>query len=205
MVDYAIEEARQEALEKSQEKAKVFNEKTLPPVIDAKFSKSTTNQEVLNEMETLDEQAQDARVKLSKSKDLSRDFNEILEKSTGIGKEKTYARTKARAVGADKGRFDLLGIPPSAQDFVGLTRYFAGKGKKGDETIAWVKENFLDPFARANIDISNARVALANDFKALKKILGVSPKDLNEKITGEPYTVGTVSYTHLTLPTICSV
>jgi len=190
MVDYAIDEARQEALEKSQEKAKVFNEKTLPSVIDAKFSKSTTNQEVLNEMETLDEQAQDARVKLSKSKDLSRDFNEILEKSTGIGKEKTYARTKARAVGADKGRFDLLGIPPSAQDFVGLTRYFAGKGKKGDETIAWVKENFLDPFARANIDISNARVALANDFKALKKVLNVSPKDLNEKITGEPYTVG---------------
>ena len=37
--------------------------------------------------------------------------------------------------------------------------------------LAWVKENFLDPFARANIDISNARVALANDFKALKQLL----------------------------------
>ena len=95
--------------------------------------------------------------------------------------KKRYGQTKARAVGADKGKFNLLGIPPSAQDFVGLTRYFAGKGKKGDETIAWIKENFLDPFARANIDISNARVALANDFKALKKLLGVSPKDLNKK------------------------
>ena len=190
MVDYAIDEARQKALEKSQEKAKIFNEKILPPVIDAKFSKSTLNQEVLNEMEILDNEAQDARIKFSKSKNLNKDFNDIIERSTGIGTEKIYGKTKARAVGADKGKFDLLGIPPSAQDFVGLTRYFAGKGKKGDETIAWIKENFLDPFARANIDISNARVSLANDFKALKKLLGVSPKDLNKKITGEPYNVG---------------
>ena len=149
-----------------------------------------TNNEVLLEMKNLDTQANEARSALSKSKNLNKDFNDIIERSTGIGKEKRYGRTKARAVGAGKGKFDLLGIPPSAQDFVGLTRYFAGKGKKGDETIAWIKENFLDPFARANIDISNARVALANDFKALKKLLNVSPKDLNKKITGEPYNVG---------------
>ena len=119
-------------------------------------------------MKSLDDQANEARVAFSKGKDLNKDFNDIIERATGIGTEKRYGQTKARAVGADKGKFNLLGIPPSAQDFVGLTRYFAGKGKQGDETIAWVKENFLDPFARANIDISNARVALANDFKALK-------------------------------------
>ena len=152
--------------------------------------KGTTNNVVLSEMKSLDNQANEARSALSKGKNLNKDFNDIIERATGIGTEKRYGRTKATAVGANKGRFDLLGIPPSAQDFVGLTRYFAGKGKKGDETIAWVKENFLDPFARANIDISNARVALANDFKALKNLLGVSPKDLNKKITGEPYTVG---------------
>ena len=155
-----------------------------------KFAKSDTNQNVLNEMERLDNEASDARIKQSKAINLNEQFNTIIEKATGIGKEKRYGQTKARAVGADKGRFDLLGIPPSAQDFVGLTRYFAGKGKQGNETIAWIKENFLDPFARANIDISNARVALANDFKALKELLGVSPKDLNKKITGEPYTIG---------------
>ena len=175
---------------KNVEKAKTFNENRLSKETNIKFSKTATNETVLNKMETLDKEAQDARIKFSKSKDLNKDFNDIIERATGIGKEKQYGRTKARAVGADKGKFDLLGIPPSAQDFVGLTRYFAGKGKKGDETIAWVKENFLDPFARANIDISNARVALANDFKALKKLLNVSPKDLNKKITGEPYTVG---------------
>ena len=164
------------------------NRITLPESI--RPNKDVTNNEVLSKMKSLDDQANDARTAFSKGKDLNKDFNDIIEKATGIGTEKRYGQTKARAVGADKGKFNLLGIPPSAQDFVGLTRYFAGKGKQGDETIAWVKENFLDPFARANIDISNARVALANDFKALKQLLGVSPKDLNKKIKGEPYTVG---------------
>ena len=123
MVDYAILEAREQALEKSEEKAKVYNEKLLPPVIEEKFSKSTTNQEVLNEMESLDNQTQDARIKFSKSQDLNRDFNEIIEQATGIGKEKQYGQTKARAVGAEKGKWDWAGIPPSAQDFIGLTRY----------------------------------------------------------------------------------
>lgn len=178
------------AAETAFSKAKVYNEKILPPVIDKKFDKNTTNDQVLDEMEKLDKEASDARVAFSKTQDLNKDFNDIIERATGIGTEKRYGKTKARAVGADKGKFNLLGIPPSAQDFVGLTRYFAGKGKQGDKTIAWVKENFLDPFARANIDISNARVALANDYKGLKKLLGISPKDLNKKITGEPYTVG---------------
>ena len=170
-------------------KPAILNNEKLPSTI--KFSKNNLfNNRVLDKMKTLDTDAQDARIKFSKSKNLNKDFNDIIEKATGIGTEKRYGQTKARAVGADKGKFNLLGIPPSAQDFVGLTRYFAGKGKQGNETIAWVKENFLDPFARANIDISNARVALANDFKALKQLLGVSPKDLNKKITGEPYTVG---------------
>jgi len=172
------------------EKTSFVNNNMLPEV--AAFSKGEIfpNDVVLDKMKLLDKQANDARIAFSKEQDLSTDFNKIIEKATGIGKEKEYGRTKASAVGADKGRFDLFGIPPSAQDFVGLTRYFAGKGEQGDATIAWIKENFLDPFARGNIDISNARVALANDFKALKEVLNVSPKDLNKKIAGEPYTVG---------------
>ncbi|MBC8399010.1 MAG: hypothetical protein H8E16_18165, partial [Flavobacteriales bacterium] len=170
--------------------AKAKNINSLPSKIQTKFSKTSSNKNVLDEMQKLDKEASDARIAFSKGKNLNKDFNDIIEKATGIGTEKQYGQTKARAVGADKGKWDWAGIPPSAQDFVGLTRFFAGKGKEGDKTIAWVKENFLDPFARANIDISNARVALANDFKGLKKLLKISPKDLNKKIPGEPYTVG---------------
>ena len=171
------------------EKAKVYNESKFKNS-KITFPKNATNEDVLNKMESLDVKAQEARANSKNSKILNEEFNDIIEKATGIGKEKKYGKTKARAVGASKGRFDLLGIPPSAQDFVGLTRYFVGKGKQGDKAIAWIKENFLDPFARANINISNARVALANDFKNLKNILNISPKDLNKKIPGEPYTVG---------------
>ena len=150
--------------------------------------KNTTKQ-MLDQMADLDNQAMQARVKDSKGEKLDQDFNDIIENATGIRSEKRYGKSKGELAGKDKGKFDLLGIPPSAQDFVGLTRYFAGKGKKGDETIAWIKKNFLDPFARANVEISDASVSLANDFKGLKKILSISKKDLNKKIPGEPYTV----------------
>ena len=155
-----------------------------------KFNKNDNNQDILNEMENLDNQAVEARKKFSKAIDLNKTFNEIIENKTGIGANKVYAQSKASVVGKNKGKFDLLGIPPSAQDFVGLLYYTLGKGKKGDAQFKIYKEHLLDPFARANIDISNARVALANDFKALKKLLGVSPKDLNKIIPGEPYTIG---------------
>ena len=148
-----------------------------------------TTKQMLDQMADLDNQAMEARVKDSKGEKLDQDFNDIIENATGIRSEKRYGKSKGELAGKDKGKFDLLGIPPSAQDFVGLTRYFAGKGKKGDETIAWIKKNFLDPFARANVEISDASVSLANDFKGLKKILSISKKDLNKKIPGEPYTV----------------
>ena len=63
--------------------------------------------------------------KLSKSdkkKSLDVEFNDILENSTGIESRKRYGKSKAQIVGKDKGKFDMLGIPPSAQDFEGLTR-----------------------------------------------------------------------------------
>ena len=180
---------------KQQQKAASIKNRGVIP-INQRPKVNSANNVVLEKMQDLDIQAKNARVQASEGVNLNEQFNVIIEKATGIGKEKRYGQTKARAVGADKGRFDLLGIPPSAQDFVGLTRYFAGKGKQGDKTIAWIKENFIDPFARANIDISNARVALANDFKALKKLLGVSPKDLSKKIVGEPYTVGNAVRVH---------
>jgi hypothetical protein len=159
---------------------------------DAKqpVDKFNTTEENLNELKNLDKKAEDARMKESKDADLNKEFNSILEETTGIGKEKQYGRAKAEVAGKGKGKFDLLGIPPSAQDFVGLMYKFIGKGKVGDRQLKWIKKNLTDPFARAQIDISNARVAMANDFKELKKILKISPKDLNKKIPGEPFTVG---------------
>ena len=119
---------------------------------------------------------------------LDKDFNDIIEGKTGIGAEKEYSKAKAEVVGANKGRFNWF-IPPSAEDFVGLMYQLLGKGKQGNAQMAWLKKNLLDPYARAMGNISRERIALMDDYKALKKQLSIVPKNLKRKLTGEPYTV----------------
>ena len=127
-----------------------------------------------------------AYVATSKPSKLNEDFNKILEQTTGVGAEKEYSRAKAQVVGAARGRV-FRGIPYSAQDFVGLLYETIGKGKLGDAQMAWYKKHVIDPFARAMNDIDNARLAVMQDYRAIKKQLGVVPKDLRAKVPGEPF------------------
>lgn len=120
-------------------------------------------------------------------KKLDRDFNDIIEAKTGIAAEKEYGRAKAAVVGANKGKFTFF-IPPSAEDFVGLLYNTLSKGKLGDSQMAWYKKNLIDPFASAMAAISRERIALMDDYKALKKQLNVVPKNLRKKIPGENFT-----------------
>jgi hypothetical protein len=122
------------------------------------------------------------------SKDLSKEFNDIIEAKTGIGSEKEYSRVKAEVAGAGKGKFKFF-IPPSAEDFVGLLYPTLGKGKLGDAQMAWYKQHLINPYARAMNNISSERIAMVSDYRSLKKQLGIVPKNLRKKIEGEPYTV----------------
>jgi len=130
---------------------------------------------------------QQAKVKFSKAAGLDKDFNDILEQSTGIASEKEYKRVKAEVAGASRG-MAIRGIPYSAQDFVGLLYETLGKGKLGDAQMAWYKTHLFDPYSRAMTDIDNARLTAMADYRALKKQLGLVPKDLRKKIPGEPFT-----------------
>ena len=116
-------------------------------------------------------------------KKLDRDFNDIIEAKTGIAAEKEYSRAKAAVVGANKGKFTFF-IPPSAEDFVGLLYNTLSKDKLGDSQMAWYKKNLLDPYASAMAAISRERITLMDDYKALKKQLGIVPKNLRKKIPG---------------------
>jgi len=118
---------------------------------------------------------------------LNKDFNNIIEENTGVTAKSIYSRAKAEAAGSSKGRI-LFGIPYSAQDFVGLLYRMLGKGKIGDNQMAWFKKNLLDPYAVAMNAISNERIKLAKEYKALVKSLKIVPKDLRKKLPGEPYT-----------------
>ena len=130
---------------------------------------------------------QQAYVKFSKASKLNKDFNDIIEGATGIASEKIYGKAKAQVAGANRGKV-FRGIAYSAQDFVGLLYETLGKGKVGDAQMAWYKQNLLDPYARAMNDLSSARLAMMNDYRALKKQLGIVPKNLRKKIPGEPWT-----------------
>ena len=130
---------------------------------------------------------QQAKIKFSKSLDLNKDFNDIIENKTGIASDKTYARVKAEVAGANKGRFNFF-IPPSAEDFVGLLYSTLGKGDVGTAQMAWYKAHLLNPFARAMENLANDRVSMMQDYRGLKKALKIVPKDLRKKIKDSNFT-----------------
>ena len=151
---------------KSVEKATKSNNDMLPD--SKKLKGDFTMDQVLDEMRNLDNQQAEAGIQFSNSQNLDKDFNDILEKKSGIASGKEYKRVKAEVLGASKGRFSFF-IPPSAEDFVGLLYATLGKNKTGDAQMAWYKKNLLNPFARAMENVSRDRNSLGRDFKALKK------------------------------------
>ena len=130
---------------------------------------------------------QQAKIAFSKTLDLNKDFNDIIENKTGIGSDKTYGRVKAEVAGASKGKFNFF-IPPSAEDFVGLLYSTLGKGSTGDAQMAWYKAHLLNPYARAMENIANDRANMMQDFRGLKKGLGIVPKNLRKKIKDSNFT-----------------
>lgn len=149
----------------------------LPPLKLTPLGKKTKRKIVLQPSQTL----------TGKEKILDTQFNNILEKKTGIASEKEYSEAKAKVVGASKGKFNWF-IPPTAEDFVGLLYQFLGKGKIGDAQMAWFKVNLLDPYAKAMSKISRDRNSVARNYRALKKELKIVPKNLKKEVPGEGFT-----------------
>jgi hypothetical protein len=114
------------------------------------------------------------------SKNLSEEFNKIIENKTGIAYDKTISEVKAKMIANSKRNFNFF-IPPSAEDFAGLLYYTLGKGKTGDKQMQFYKRTLLDPYARANQAISRDRNALGRRFKEIKKEFKVTPKDLKNR------------------------
>ena len=142
-------------------------------------------QDVLNVIDVKSD-VQQAIAKSSKA--LDKDFNDIIEQTTGTLSFKTYSDAAARSLGEGKGRYKFF-LPPSAEDFEGLIYSFLGKGKQGDKQMEWFNNNLFKPFARGISDINNARQTMANDFRALRK----QYKDVN-KLLGKKTNYNNFSY-----------
>ena len=135
--------------------------------------------------------------KFSKNKkNLSKDFNKILEEVKGIGKEKTFSAAKGALVGKGKGKYKIFGTP-GAEDFAGLVTYaFAGKGKQGEMHKKFFEENLQKPFNRAYNDIHSRKQNISNDYKALRKAMPEVRSRLNETVDGV-YTIDNAIRVHL--------
>ena len=126
----------------------------------------------------------------SKQNNFTTIMNDIIEKKTGIEAYKNYSAAKAKTIGAGKGKYNFY-IPPSAEDFTGLIYKMLGKGKIGDAQMAFFKDNVLDPYNRAEIEIDAAKISAASDYNALKAAFPKLPKSL-KKETG----IGKFTFEH---------
>jgi hypothetical protein len=172
---------------KSVNKAAKSNNDMLPK--SQRLKGEFTNQDVLDRMGDLDKKANEAELKFSKriAPNLDKEFNDIIEKKTGIASNEIITGAKARLMGKKKGRFDIF-IPPAAEDFVGLLYATLGKGTVGDSQMRFYKDNLLNPYARGIENITRDRNNLGRNFKALKKDLKIIPKDLKKNIKGSLFT-----------------
>ena len=128
--------------------------------------------------------------KFSKTKTFDTIVNDMIEDSSGIESYKQYSAARAQTIGANKGKFNFF-IPASAEDFTGLLYKMIGKGKKGDAQMAFLKSNLLDTYDRAESAVTQAKIAAANDFKALKNKLTTLPNSLSK-----PTGIGGFTFSH---------
>ena len=138
-------------------------------------------QAVDNILEQFDVKRKVQQARLQFSKDLNKEFNNIIEDKTGVKAEKIFSRIKAEKRGEGKGKYKFF-IPPSAEDFKGLLYAFLGKGKKGDAQMAWFKKALLDPFATGYRRLNAAKQIIANEYKALRKGMPNTRKKMTKKI-----------------------
>ena len=141
-------------------------------------------------LDVLDIKSEVQIAKQSKSIVFTSIINDIIEQKTGIEAYKQYSAAKAQTIGASKGKYNFY-IPPSAEDFTGLLYKLLGKGAVGDAQMAFFKDNLLDPYNRAEIEIGKAKVSAGADFKALKAKFPKLPKSFKEQ-TG----IGKFNYEH---------
>ena len=157
--------------------------------IKNRFPKIKKGAEVIEKAQAKDAQINKQKVEIAASKDISGEFNQYLEKSTGIGAQKVFdqAKADARAAQVKKSFGDYI-LPPGAEDFGGLMHKTLAKGKQGEKQLEFYKQTLYDPYNLAMENITRERISLTNDFRALKNDLGGVPKNLKQFTKGGDYT-----------------
>ena len=129
---------------------------------------------------------QQAKIKFSEN--LNKEFNDMIERQTGVKSVKDFSKVVARRRGKKQGRFKFF-IPPSAEDFRGLTQYtFAGKGKQGDADQKFFEEALMDPYFQGIAAIERDRQTIKTAAKSLLSTYKPVKKKLNKLTPDGDYT-----------------
>ena len=110
---------------------------------------------------------------------LSREFNEMLERTKGIKAEAVYSEARAIKLGATKGWQAF--VPYSNEDYMGLVYPTLGKGKQGDADLKWWTDNVMDPYNQGIQDYETAKQAAMQEWKQLKGKIKNTPANLKRK------------------------
>jgi hypothetical protein len=116
------------------------------------------------------------------SKSLSYDFNDMLERNTGVASYEKVSDIVAKRTGVKANKLSFF-IPPSAEDFRGLTTYmFSGKGKEGEADQQFFDENLVVPYVKGINTLDSVRQSIKKEYK---KLLNDFPtvKNKLEKLT----------------------
>jgi hypothetical protein len=135
---------------------------------------------VAKALEVLDVKSKVRQANVQFSKSMNSEFNQMIEKKSGIDARGTISKYKASVMGRKKGRFQFF-IPPGAEDFEGLMYKLLDKGKLGEQQKEWFKKSLFDPFARGINEFDTYKLQVANAVRQLKKSLKDIPKELGKR------------------------
>ena len=138
-------------------------------------------------MDQLDIKSKSVQARVQFSKGMSAKFNIIIQQNKDVDASKMFSDVSAAKFGKRNNPFRFF-VPPSADDFLGLLRYFVGKGKVGEAQMEFFKKALIDPFARAYKEMNSAKMAILNDYKELLKQFPDVKKKLGKLIPGSEFT-----------------
>ena len=119
------------------------------------------------------------QAKVQFSKNLNKDFNDIIQDVTGVSSSTKVFEAASKVIGKTKDKFKFF-VPYSAEDFVGLLYPLMGKGKQGDAHAAWFKEALLDPYAKGYRDFESYKQNATAIVKQLVKSFKDVPSGLEK-------------------------
>ena len=120
--------------------------------------------------------------------ELNLQFNQMLERQSGISAKETFSQAAAQLAGAGKGRFKFF-IAPGAEDFRGLVHYaFAGKGKQGEADMKFFEDNLMRPYFQGVATIDTMRQQIKARYKVAIKEYAREYKMLGQKIPNSNFT-----------------